>query len=278
MLGAIIGDVAGSRYEFNNTKDRDFKMFDTMSTFTDDTVLTVATAEVLLNGGSFLKKYQTSYFKYPNRGWGGMFNTMASAGNLRPYNSFGNGSAMRVSPCGWAFDTLQETLNAAEQTALVTHNHPEGIKGAQAIAGSIYLARNDMDKSHITDFVRDLGYVLPKLENCTNQFDETCQGTIPLCMALFNEAEDFEDAIRTTIAHGGDCDTTGCIVGGMSEAFYGCPPQEMITEAFMRLPQEMRRTVTKFVKQFCYNDFEEPMASLNWEGKVMDDFRSLFSN
>jgi ADP-ribosyl-[dinitrogen reductase] hydrolase len=278
VIGAIIGDVVGSRFEFNNTHDINFKMFDTMNTFTDDTVLTVATADVIMDGGSFLRKYQTSYFKYPNRGWGGMFHVMAKAGNLRPYNSFGNGSAMRVSPCGWAFDSLQETLNSAEQTALVTHNHPEGVKGAQAVAGSIYLARNDMDKSQIADFVRDLGYSLPLLEDCTKQFDETCQGTIPLCMALFNETEDFEDAIRTTIAHGGDCDTTACIVGGIAEAYYGQPPQEMINEAFMRLPNEMRRTVTKFVKKFCYNDFKEPTASLNWEGRVMDAFRSLFSN
>jgi ADP-ribosylglycohydrolase len=249
-----------------------------MNTFTDDTVLAVATADVIMEGGSFLKKYQTSYFKYPNRGWGGMFHVMARAGNLRPYNSFGNGSAMRVSPCGWAYKSLKDTLDAAEQTAMVTHNHPEGIKGAQAIAGAIYLARNNMDKSQISDFVRDLGYAIPLLEDCSNQFDETCQGTIPLCMALFNESEDFEHAIRMTIAHGGDCDTTACIVGGIAEAYYGKPPEYMIDEVWSRLPDEMRRTVAKFVKTYCYNDFEEPTVKMNDESKLMDAFRSLFSN
>ena len=276
MIGAIIGDIVGSRFEFNNIHNKDFKLFHIASTFTDDTVLTVATADALMNDGDFLRKYQRSYFEHPNRGWGGRFETMAKAGNLRPYDSFGNGSAMRVSPCGWAFDTLEETLDSAEKTASVTHNHHEGIKGAKAIAGAIWMARNRLDKCYILDFVKELGYELPSVSECSTELKGTCQDTIPICMALFNETENFEDAIRTTIARGGDCDTTACIVGGMAEAYYGKPPQEMIDEAYKRLSNDMRRTVVAFIKKYCYNDFEEP--KMDKQEQLQDMFRSLWSN
>ncbi|MFA7219407.1 MAG: ADP-ribosylglycohydrolase family protein [Synergistaceae bacterium] len=266
MLGSIIGDIIGSCYEFNNTNEIDFDLFSEESTFTDDTVLTVATADAILSGEGYLEKYQDSYFRYPNRGWGGMFDIMARDGNLGPYNSFGNGSAMRVSPCGWAYNSYDRTLEEAEATAIVTHNHPEGIKGAKAVAGAIYIARNGGSKDEIMKAVSSLGYDLRwPLSSFKSVFDETCQGTIPICMALFNETDSFEDAIRMTIAHGGDCDTTGCIVGGIAEAFYGRPPQFMIIESFKRIPDKMKRTVLKFVRKFCYNDFEDPLSLFKLE-------------
>ena len=279
MIGAIIGDVVGSRFEFNNIHTKEFKLFDVMSTFTDDSVLTVATADVILNGGSYLKKYQKSYFNYPNRGWGGRFLSMASSGNLRPYDSFGNGSAMRVSPVGWVYDSYAETLEEAQRTAEVTHSHPEGIKGAQAIAGAIYWARQGATKAQIMDHVTNVGYDLSKpLSAFPSTFDETCQGTIPLCMAIFDQATDYEDAVRSAIAQGGDVDTTACIVGGMAEAFYGQPSEDLIKEAYGRMPDEMCETVTKFLKKYCYKDFVEPSVTMGKAEKLQDAFRSLWSS
>jgi ADP-ribosyl-[dinitrogen reductase] hydrolase len=258
MIGSIIGDVVGSCFEFENTDDPNFELFSETSTFTDDTVITVATADVIRFGGNFLEAYQKAFNNYPNRGWGGMFLAIASKGELAPYNSFGNGSAMRVSPVGWVCDNINDTMDLAKETSIVTHDHPEGVKGAQAVAMAIYLARNGKDKKEIMDSVSKLGYDLSKpLNEFDRKFDVTCQGTIPICMALFNETKDFEEAIRVTVAQGGDCDTNACIVGGIAEAFYGMPPKYMIEETLNRLPVEMQFTVCKFVEKFCYNSFEE---------------------
>jgi ADP-ribosylglycohydrolase len=256
MIGSIIGDVVGSRFEFENTDDLNFELFSETSTFTDDTVLTVATADVIMFGGDFLESYQKAFNNHSNRGWGGTFRSIASKGLLAPYNSFGNGSAMRVSPCGWVCDNIDDTIILAKETAIVTHDHAEGIKGAQAVAMAIYFARNGKDKKEIMDAVSELGYDLSKpLNEFDRSFDVTCQGTIPICMASFNETNDFEEAIRVTVAQGGDCDTNACIVGGIAEAFYGMPPKYMIEETLNRLPIEMQFTVCKFVEKFCYNSF-----------------------
>ena len=272
MLGAIIGDIVGSRYEFNNISHKDFEFFHPTSTFTDDTVLTAATADVLVNGGDYLKKYQSAYFDNPNRGWGGHFLKLASSGNLKPYGSYGNGSAMRVSPVGWAFDDIRSILREARATAEVTHDHPEGIKGAQAIAAAIFFARHGATKADILDEVSQMGYDLISLSDWTREFNETCQGTIPLCMAIFNESDSYEDCIRTAIAAGGDCDTTACIAGGIAEAFYGKPSDEMIEKAYQVLPTDMGRKVTAFVQKYVYKDFLAPDANMTDEQKLQDAF------
>ena len=277
MIGSIIGDIVGSRFEFDNTFKKDFDIFHPSCTFTDDTVLTVCTADVLTNGGSYLEKYQEGYFDYPYRGWGGNFLSMASQGKLQPYGSFGNGSAMRVSPVGWASTSREEVLEEAKKSAEVTHDHPEGIKGAQAVALAIYYARNGMNKKTILKEVAALGYTILPLSFYPTCFDETCQGTIPLCMALFNESKSYEDAIRITIAQGGDCDTTACIVGGIAEAFYGKPDQSLIDYAYKKMPFSMSVKVTAFIRQSCYSDFEAPNVERDAFNTIMSAFKSLWS-
>jgi len=259
MLGAIIGDTIGSKFEFNNIYTEDFDLFSKKSTYTDDTVLSVAVAEVLLYGGEYsdtIIKYATTF---KNRGYGGMFAQMIRTGKLTPYNSFGNGSAMRVSPVGWVHGTLKETLEEAKKSADCSHNHEEGVKGAQAVAGSVYLARNGKTKEEIVAFVEALGYDLSKSTNqFPKKFDVTCQGTIPRCMAAFRETDDFEGAIRRTVSIGGDVDTNAAIVGSIAEAFYGGVPRDMVEEVYTRMPQPMANIVTAFVKEHVDKDFVEP--------------------
>lgn len=230
MIGAIIGDIVGSVYEWNNIKTKDFPLFSQGCLFTDDTVMTLAIAEGLMNGGSAedfiaaMKKYGRLY---PDSGYGGRFGCWLFSDEINPYNSWGNGSAMRVSPVAWAFDILSEVEKSAEISAAVTHNHPEGIKGAQATAAAIFLARKGNTKEEIKAYIENkYGYNLNRsLDEIrpNYRFNESCQETVPEAIIAFLESVDFEDAIRNAISLGGDSDTLAAITGSIAEAAYGIP-------------------------------------------------------
>ena len=253
ILGAIAGDIIGSAYEFYATKNYDFLLFSDSSEYTDDTVMTVANAEWLLSGDSLFGIMQDFGNRY-SAGYGGMFWEWLHAYDPQPYNSWGNGSAMRVSPIGWAFDTLEETLEAAKQSAEVTHNHPEGIKGAQATAACIFMARTGKSKEDIKKYVElKFGYNLSR--TCdeirpTYVFDESCQGTVPESIIAFLESTDFENAIRLAVSLGGDADTIGAITGGIAEAYYGGVPEHIRIEVLKRLPIKIIRIMQNFYHKF----------------------------
>lgn len=254
MLGAIAGDIIGSPYEFDNVKNTDFALFFSSSVFTDDTVLTVAIADSILSNkeyGSSLLEYAN---RYPQAGYGSMFTRWFQSDTHKPYNSFGNGAAMRVTPIGFAFDTIDEVLKEARRSAEVTHNHPEGVKGAQATAAVVFLARKGETKHGIKHFVEtkfkyDLSVTLDDLRP-TYKFNETCQGTVPQAITAFLESQDFEDAIRKAVSLGGDSDTLACITGGIAEAFYKKIPQDIIKETRERLPKEFLRVVDLFENKY----------------------------
>ena len=259
MLGAILGDIVGSPFEFdhNNYKHKDFPLLSKKSHFTDDTVVTVAVARGLMAGqGNAQKTFAEVQHEmrrlgkaYHNAGYGGMFGRWLRAEHPQPYGSFGNGSAMRVAAAGWLFDTLDKTLEMAKVTAEITHNHPEGIKGAQATAAAIFLARTGHSKPEIRQYVEQtFGYDL----SCTcdeirpgYRHVETCQQTVPEAIVAFLESTGFEDALRNAVSLGGDSDTLACITGGIAEAFYGMP-QELRAETLKRLPEEMQAAYELF--------------------------------
>ena len=253
LCGAIAGDVIGSVYEFRPCKKTDFPLFLDYSEYTDDTVMTVANADWLLTGDSLLGIMQDYGNRYP-ASYGGMFYGWLFARDPQPYNSWGNGSAMRVSPVGWAFDTLEETLEAAKRSAEVTHNHPEGIKGAQATAACIFLARTRKSKQEIKEYVeKRFGYNLSR--TCdeirpTYQFDVSCQGTVPESIIAFLESTDFESAVRLAVSLGGDADTMGAITGGIAEAYYNGVPKHIRTEVLKRLPNEFIDVMSRFYQKF----------------------------
>ncbi len=255
MLGAILGDIVGSPFEFdhNNYKHKDFPLLSEKSHFTDDTVMTVAVARGLIAGqGDAQKTFDEVQHEmqrwgkaYPDAGYGGMFRRWLRAEHPQPYGSFGNGSAMRVAAAGWLFDTLDKTLEMAKVTAEVTHNHPEGIKGAQATAAAIFLARTGHSKPEIKWYVEQtFGYDLSRTCDEIRPYYchvETCQQTVPEAIIAFLESNSFEDALRNAVSLGGDSDTLACITGGIAEAFYGMPP-ELQQETLKRLPEEMQDT------------------------------------
>ena len=253
LLGAITGDIIGSVYEFRPFKETAFPLFCDSSEFTDDTVMTVANAEWLLSGDSLFGIMQDFGNRY-SAGYGGMFWEWLHAYDPQPYNSWGNGSAMRVSPVGCAFDTLEETLEAAKVSAEITHNHPEGIKGAQATAACIFLARTSKSKQEIKEYIEQtFGYNLSR--TCdeirpTYLFDESCQGTVPESIIAFLESTDFENAIRLAVSLGGDADTMGAITGGIAEAYYGGVPEHIRKEVLKRLPNEFIEVMQKFYQKF----------------------------
>jgi len=250
MLGALVGDIVGSVYEWENHRSKVFPLFADRSFFTDDSVLTVALADVLLNGGDFAAVMRRYGLLYPAAGYGGMFRRWLGDPAMGPYNSFGNGAAMRISPAGWAFGTLEETLSQARAFTAVTHDHPEGLKGAEATAGAIWMGRRGASKADIKAWiVKHAGYDLSR--TCdeirpTYEFNETCQRTVPEALAAFFESTDFEDAIRLAISLGGDSDTLACITGGVAEAFYGGVPPAIEREAMARLDDRLRDVVTRF--------------------------------
>ena len=278
MLGAMIGDIAGSKYEFNNTFDYDFEMFGEGCDFTDDTICTVAVADAILNGRSYQESLLDWCRRYPSPkgAYGGRFARWIHSLDPQPYNSFGNGSAMRVSPVAWLFDDLSQVLEEAEKTALPTHNHPEGIKGAKAVAHAIWYFRKSRfseeskdSENEETKGLKNENAKASKDENETIQgfmsiarsyyedfdtrdypkgkFDETCMDAVPLSFYLLSQASSFEDAIRLAISHGGDSDTIGAIVGSIAEARFGIP-QEMKEKALSYLPDDMKDIWKQFAE------------------------------
>ena len=233
ILGAIAGDVIGSVYEFNNTRTTDFPLFKRETTFTDDTVMTIAIADAILHNKDFAQTILDYGKRYPNRGYGtSFFKWLAHDTPAPPYNSWGNGSAMRVSAVGFAYNDLDKVLKKAEKTAVVTHNHPEGIKGAQATAAAIFLARTGKNKAEIKAYIEqkfgyDLDFTLDEIRP-TFPFDESCQGTVPQSIVAFLESTDYDSAIRLAISLGGDSDTIACITGGIAIAFYKEMPQVIV--------------------------------------------------
>ena len=282
MLGAIIGDTVGSAYEFHNTKDYDFTLFLPESNYTDDSVMTMAVAHWLLNDNAHSYQGLEDAMLYfaencpcPMGGYGtGFYYWLFRPGQLRPfdarygespyqsktgrhpYGSFGNGSAMRVNAVGWFFDTLEETERVAGVSAAITHNHPEGVKGAQATAAAIFLARTGKTKEEIRDYIeKTYGYDLHKTWEYWHpiyDWESSCQGTVPQAIIAFLDSTDFEDAIRKAVSLGGDSDTLACITGGIAEAFYKEIPKEMTDRVQSRFPQEFVKVLSAVREKTVY--------------------------
>lgn len=254
MIGAIAGDIIGSVHEGTGTKTKDFPLFAESCRFTDDTVLTVAVAAKLLHGGDYIEIFHDYFHAFPYAGYGGSFIKWASFRHRRPYNSWGNGAAMRVSPIGFACESLDEVLAEARTSAAVTHDHPEGIRGAQATAAAVFLARTGRPKSEIKDHIhREFGYDLNgRLDDIRRwyDFDISCQGSVPQSIIAFLESDSYEDAIRNAISLGGDADTMACIAGGIAEAFYGGVPDDIRTQALAMIDGRLRGVVDEFVSRY----------------------------
>ncbi len=262
MYGALIGDMIGAPYEFDiGDKTKDFELFNPKVKYTDDSIMTIAIAQALMSCGldagekevtaAVVKSMQVWGAKYPYAGYGGRFVSWLSDPNPQPYNSWGNGSAMRVSAVGWLYDSLERTREVARWTAEVTHNHPEGIKGAEATAAAIFMARTGSSKQEIKDYmVREFGYDLARICDEIRPYyhmDESCQGTVPEAIISFMEGIGFEDVLRTGISLGGDTDTLACIAGSIAEAFYGVP-EDMKKECVARIEFDMQKVLEEFDK------------------------------
>lgn len=264
MYGAIIGDIVGSRFEFNSNRSKDFELFVPASRFTDDSVLTVAVAETLLkydkitDENQFKRDLVSAFHKYGREyigcGFGGRFLTWIINCETQPYNSFGNGSAMRVSPVAWYADSLEETEYIAKLTAEVTHNHPEGIKGAQSVAGAIWLARQGKSKKEIKEYAEikygyDLNFSLNDLSDEKHFFDLSCQVTVPIALKCFLEAKDYMDTVRKAVWVGGDVDTIASIAGSVAEAYYGIDDysKDMVR---IKLDKNLYAIVEEFDKKY----------------------------
>lgn len=250
MLGAIAGDVIGSRFEFARIKTKDFELFSKQSVFTDDTVHTIALADSLLHNTPYQEKLREYFQYYPHAGYGGRFRRWARSPKPVPYCSYGNGSAMRVSPVAWLYDCLEKVEEEAVRSAEITHNHPEGVKGAQAIAGAVFVARGGGSKVEIANYVQDhYGYDLTgRIDEVRTwyDFDVSCQGSVPYAIMSFLESENFEDAIRNAISLGGDSDTLACIAGAISEAYYGGVPEDIEENVLKRLDERLLEVYQKF--------------------------------
>jgi ADP-ribosylglycohydrolase len=257
IIGAVIGDIIGSVYEWNNIKTTEFNLFNHKCKFTDDTVLTIAVADSILNHKDFSLTILEYGRKYRGRGYGGNFRNWLKSNNPKPYGSYGNGSAMRVSAVGFAFNDIDKVLEVAKQTAEVTHNHPEGVKGAQAIALAIFLARQGKSKQEIKNYISstfdyNLDFTLDEIRP-TYEFDVSCQGSVPQAIVAFLESSDFESAIRLAISIGGDSDTIACITGGIASAFYKNIPTEIIEFVNEILPNEFIEIMNRFDKEKMTN-------------------------
>ncbi|UCE51210.1 MAG: ADP-ribosylglycohydrolase family protein [Desulfobacterales bacterium] len=254
MIGAIVGDIIGSVFEQYPIKTTSFPLFSMLSRFTDDTVLTIAIADSILHNFDYATALKAFARRYPAAGYGLSFYRWMQSSNDEAYYSWGNGSAMRVSPVGFAFNSIEKVLNEAEKSAAVTHNHPEGIKGAQATALAIYLARQGTSKAEIGQEITDrFGYNLNRSLNEIRPsyiFDVSCQGSVPESMIAFFESHNFEDAIRMAISLGGDTDTMGCIAGGIAQAFYRDISPTILIQAKQRLPQEFLAIIEEFNNKY----------------------------
>ena len=255
MLGAIVGDVIGSVFEWHPSKSIEFPLFHPLSTFTDDTVLTVATAWAILRDQPFDVAYREFGRRYPNAGYGGNFRAWLDEDDGGPYQSFGNGSAMRVSPAGWARNDEEGVLDLAERTASVTHDHPEGIKGAQAVALAVWMARTGCTKAEIREhigrrFAYDLGRTVHDIRPVYH-FDVSCHGSVPEAIIAFLESHDLEHAIRLAISLGGDSDTQAAIAGSIAHAFYGAVPPAIAEPVRDRLPDEFLSIIDEFSSAYA---------------------------
>ncbi|MGN0681320.1 MAG: ADP-ribosylglycohydrolase family protein [Candidatus Fimisoma sp.] len=283
MYGAILGDIIGSPYEFDRgDKTKAFPLFSKRSEFTDDTVMTIAVAEAFMDAiAGNIKHFEYGWYSnnadipdavirenlikamrkygklYPHAGYGARFSWWLTSTNPQPYNSFGNGSAMRVSPVAWLFDSIEDVRHAARLSAEVTHNHPEGIKGAEATASAIYLARSGHGKDEIRQYIEnEFDYVLNR--TCDEirpnyRHVESCMETVPEAITAFLEGESFEDVIRTAVSLGGDCDTLTAIAGSIAEGFYGVP-KELKAECVNRLTDDLRSVLQRYNDYLCEAD------------------------
>jgi len=254
MIGAIAGDIIGSVYERHANKNKDFDLFGDYNRFTDDTVLTVALADSLLTGTSYIQNLKRFFDLYPHAGYGGNFIRWAQSRDTHPYGSYGNGAAMRISPVGFAFDDMKTVLEKAEAFTAVTHNHPEGIKGGQSVAAAILLARQGESKREIQQFITsEFNYDLSRTVDEIRpgyRFDVSCQGSVPQAIRAFLDSVDFEDALRTAVSLGGDSDTIACITGGIAQAFYGAVPEDIQKEANEHLDDRLREITGAFLEQY----------------------------
>lgn len=260
MLGAIFGDIVGSVYEGHNTKRTDFPLLSMYSRSTDDSIMTLAVAAALMNSWGksdeeirreLVKSMQHMGRRYPYAGYGGHFRQWLYLEDPQPYYSFGNGSGMRVSSAGWLYQTMDETLHAAKLTAEVTHNHPEGIKGAQAVAAGVFLARTGASKKQIRKYTADaFGYDMSRTLDGIRpgyRFDVSCQGSVPEAIIAFCESDGYEDAIRKAVSLGGDSDTIACMAGAIAEAYYGMP-EKLQAAALQILDPYCKEIVERFQK------------------------------
>jgi len=259
MLGAIAGDIIGSVYEgkmaWQSARTPHFNpLFHPLARFTDDTVLTIAVADGILHGGDLVDLFKDYARSYPTAGYGGQFRRWAASNSRESYNSWGNGAAMRVSPIGYAYDSLDEVLLRAKWTAEVTHDHPEGIKGARATAVAIFLARTGSGKDEIRDYIeRKFGYSLESSIDDLRPsftFEVSCKATVPPAMIAFLESTDYEHAIRLAVSLGGDSDTIACIAGGIARAYYGGVPTEIRDQSLARLDDRLTSVVEEFEARF----------------------------
>ena len=251
MLGAIAGDVIGSRFEHAGIKSKRFELFNRQCAFTDDTVHTVALADSILNQVPLRDKLREYYCYYPEAGYGARFISWAKSAETAPYFSYGNGSAMRVSPVAWLYDSLEEVLAEAQKSAVVTHNHPEGVRGAQAVAAAVFMARKGAGKTAIradleSAFNYDLSGTLDEIRP-HYRFDVSCQGSVPQAIIAFLEADSFEDAVRNAVSLGGDSDTQACIAGSIAEAYFGGVPDHISAQTLTFLDQRMLTVVQQFL-------------------------------
>lgn len=252
MIGAIVGDIVGSVYEWHNIKTKEFPLFQDRCFFTDDTVMTIAVAEGLMRGGKkddFIDAMKQYGRMYPKSGYGGRFAGWVLSDDRAPYHSWGNGSAMRTAAVGWWFDTLEETRAMAALAASVTHDHPEGIKGAESTAAAIFLARRGQSKAEIKAYLeREFGYDLGRTLDAIRpgyKFNESCQETVPEAIIAFLESDSFEDAIRNAISLGGDSDTLAAITGSIAEAAYGVP-EPIAERAWGFLAEPLREVLRRW--------------------------------
>lgn len=254
MIGAIAGDIIGSVFEFHNIKSTTFPLFCEFSRFTDDTVLTVALADSILSGADYTDNLKKFYALYPTAGYGNSFSAWAESASREAYNSYGNGSAMRTSPVGFAYSSLEETLNKTEQFAAVTHNHPEGIKGACAVSAAIYLARTGSTKEQIRNYIEsnfayDLHRAVAQIRP-TYHFEVSCQKSVPEAIIAFLDSTDYESTVRLAVSLGGDSDTQACIAGGIAQAFYGGVPEEIQKQALKILDPGLREITQEFIHTY----------------------------
>lgn len=250
LMGAICGDIIGSWYESHKTKNYDFNLFTEKSRFTDDTVCSIGIADALIHGEPFDSSLQHWCRKYPKAGYGGRFRCWIHSDVMKPYGSWGNGSAMRVSAVGACADSLEEVMALAKRSAEITHDHPEGIKGAQATALAIFLALRGHSKSEIKSAIEEnFGYDLSRRYDDIQPyygFDVSCQGSVPESIIAFLESDDYESTVRKAVALGGDADTMAAIAGSIAAAFYGEIPSYILDECILRLPAEMKAVIAAF--------------------------------